>query len=932
MGFHRESGWLYVLISGVVMLSVVAFGVQHIFSRYVTISRAERIAELCDPQLELIGHVMSTPQSVAIDGNVAAVTSDANMVLLDITDPTFPRMVSQLVLPAGLSPQERQGMFLDSVVIANDHAYVTWQQCPHSCTDGGLQIVDISIPTAPVVVGSLDANAAMWDIVVLGSILYASAGGDLALIDVTDPSAPYVLATMTLDGQFAAVETIRVYVDASGHVYAFVVSTNGSFYVVDVTDSSSPFQIAAYEPPDSCMRDVALDDSGQALYAYLPDCYAGLRIVDVTSPSIPNEVHTYDFGGNSSAYRVAATGQQVVVATDDASAAWNTSLYALDVSSPITPTVTGIYTGTEYAWDMVATSGLLVVADNARGVQFVDISDPVLLAEIGRLDIVKAYGDIAVHSHYLFVVDDSGLRVIDVLNPILPHYVASFVTPYALSVTVDAGYALVTDVEGGLWVIDVSEATTPTQVGYVDTSMTSTSAVVIRGRLGGTAHAFVASHGCTPFSCPATLKVIDLSNLGAPQALTVIGDGRGISGMALSGDYLYATTGRFDSTNSDLLVLDVSDPPSSTLIHTVALQEPTLDIAVANGYAYVTTNDEIRIFDVSSPRDPVLAGSYVLVSTPKTIVIAEGLLYMTDKYDQLLILDISDPASPKLVETRTLPVESVEITTIRSLLVKDRVIYVLNNGLSVWKHRNDVLGRVRDVWTQPFSGALISAEAQSVAMASDAQVLAVSGLSGGYAATGGAVGTYTISAQMTGYGTWPLTQTVNFEPPTSGGDFYVVARPISGTLQPGISTTLGYTDTRGLPTEVYFPPDAVSQVSTVQLTPTMAFHRGDQRFVGNAFELAVVDGTSLGGARSFDTAVRITINYSDLGVLVVDEESLLLMIEVDGVWVEATSLCTEPSEYDRDLPSNVLGVSVCDTGRFALFGETNQLFLPIVGR
>ena len=75
------------------------------------------------------------------------------------------------------------------------------------------------------------------------------------------------------------------------------------------------------------------------------------------------------------------------------------------------------------------------------------------------------------------------------------------------------------------------------------------------------------------------------------------------------------------------------------------------------------------------------------------------------------------------------------------------------------------------------------------------------------------------------------------------------------------------------------------------------------------------------------------------GLRVIDISAPLAPIELGSFqpqimhgarWLEATETCSQPSGYVRDLLNNRIGVSVCQTGRFALYGPTQSLFMPIV--
>jgi hypothetical protein len=148
---------------------------------------------------------------------------------------------------------------------------------------------------------------------------------------------------------------------------------------------------------------------------------------------------------------------------------------------------------------------------------------------------------------------------------------------------------------------------------------------------------------------------------------------------------------------------------------------------------------------------------------------------------------------------------------------------------------------------------------------------------------------------------------------------------------------LTYTDTQGLSTHLDFPGGAVSQTTTLILTPTLAGAApSGWIFAGHAFDLAAFrDGAALPDL-TFGALITVTMAYSDLDVRAAkDESELFLGWWTEEGWVDAFSACAPPGSatlepYARDLAHNVLGVPLCRLGRFALFGPTVQAYLPLI--
>lgn len=218
----------------------------------------------------------------------------------------------------------------------------------------------------------------------------------------------------------------------------------------------------------------------------------------------------------------------------------------------------------------------------------------------------------------------------------------------------------------------------------------------------------------------------------------------------------------------------------------------------------------------------------------------------------------------------------------------------------------------------------------------------------------------------------PVSDNVNFEPWLPQ---LVCLDDLAILIKPSISRTLVYTDHQGLPTTIEVPTRAVSQNASLAFTPVAApIHPlpSGVCFAGHAFNLdaycyslyhsyfpLIFKGYGAGTQDSaqqsfaapnlsnwdpepsrpgicpaalasepapcdlsFQKPVTITIHYSDSDVAcVLDENYLTLYYWAGSEWKDATSTCTPPSTYTRDLTGNVLSVPICHLTPFAIGGK-----------
>jgi len=148
---------------------------------------------------------------------------------------------------------------------------------------GGLLVVDVSDPLAPVSVGELFLGAAAFDVMTAGNVAYtASFGGGFLAVDITDPGAMTIL-DQQLWGFLNAV-------DVTGEI-AWVADGQQGLRVVDIADPSNLVSLATL-PLASQARDVVRSRAGSP-YVYLADDFYGLRQVDISDPANPVLLGSY---------------------------------------------------------------------------------------------------------------------------------------------------------------------------------------------------------------------------------------------------------------------------------------------------------------------------------------------------------------------------------------------------------------------------------------------------------------------------------------------------------------------------------------------------------------------------------------------------------------------------------------------------------------
>lgn len=240
-----------------------------------------------------------------------------------------------------------------------------------------------------------------------------------------DPESENVVLVGHLGGRITAVAV------ADDYLYA----ANGRrLTVFDISSPSSPTVVGRTPPYSRNVVSIAMSDGPQGrTYAYLGVMESGLRVVDVSSPVAPVEVGSLLLQGH--ACDVVVAGAYAYVAAEFA------GLRIVDISTPSNPELVGSYIS-EGVIDAVdvnppdAHGKIYAYLDETAGLRVVDVTTPSNPKMRGLYQFRHGVGDVAVAAAdpqgrtyaYLAVARD-GLRVVDVSDPLVPAEVGSIDTP-----------------------------------------------------------------------------------------------------------------------------------------------------------------------------------------------------------------------------------------------------------------------------------------------------------------------------------------------------------------------------------------------------------------------------------------------------------------------------------------------------------------------
>ena len=274
--------------------------------------------------------------------------------------------LSRLALP---------GQFKSSLDVIDHYAYVAWGGVG---MQPGLEVVDISSPSAPKVVGHADTGdffpfqvRAVAD---QNLILVAHQWDGVLVYDVSDRINPQLISTLLIDPEYDPTQPYGVRVtdvDYDGR-YAYVSGTHLVIY--DMQNPANPVRVghvpAPWEDAPIAERFASLSESVAVRgdYAYVSDITGRLVIVDVTDKTAPFIVSTARWAGIPR--RVLIKGD--VAYMND----YILGVRTADLSNPTDPQVMDTIPTSGESFGSYLRDDRLYIGDNLNGILSFDVSDP----------------------------------------------------------------------------------------------------------------------------------------------------------------------------------------------------------------------------------------------------------------------------------------------------------------------------------------------------------------------------------------------------------------------------------------------------------------------------------------------------------------------------------------------------------------------------
>jgi hypothetical protein len=319
----------------------------------------------------------------------------------------------------------------------------------------GIRIVDISNPSSPSQVNFYTMEGSTgWPEIAGNYLLLPIEGGGLHILDISDPlNLPDAIVYGGLG--------ISGWIRTNGN-YAYVNdSDRNAIVVLNISNMNNVYEEGVYYFENQTSINF-MDVLGNHCYA--DDWYNALKILDMSNPSNPVKLGSYDFEGLLRDVDVSEDFAFMTTYNERGVSRFK----SLDISSLPEVTEVGVFHNFNDMFRVRVSGNFAFVVTGNRELKVLDIADPAHPHEVAVYDNFDNIYDLEVSGNYAYVLDYyRGLQVIDVSSPANPVFVSQlYIHPGSNRLAISGNYAYVSAYWAGVRIIDISDPMNPWEIGF----------------------------------------------------------------------------------------------------------------------------------------------------------------------------------------------------------------------------------------------------------------------------------------------------------------------------------------------------------------------------------------------------------------------------------------------------------------------------------
>ncbi len=465
--------------------------------------------------------------------------------------------------------------------------------------------------------------------------------GRLSTIDVSNPDNPQEVAYFNTGTDYAhdfgptglAARSSRVFMTE------FSWNTSSRLQVVDVNSSNGSLTVRSSYSPIALNGAAApqLEASTSGAYVYSIN-YSGIEVFSAnpaTGALAYQGALTTGGGDGNDCARFFSVGLSSYLYLG-----YGSGFRIINVTTATAPAIVGLPWSTQSpVADIQISAGRAYLSTHGSGLLIYDVSSPLAPAAAGSFHVVPSGVSSAVYGNdlYLALGDPMhGFKTLDVSIPRLLYKLAAPGSSGLISLAATDRYAYAGN-GSTLDIYDISSGTWPSYSTTVNLSS--------RGGTGG-----IAVSGNLLITGSSSVSVYDITNPLSPTFLASLPVPNYVEDVRICGSLVFVACRDFG-----LKIIDISTPASPKEMGSLSLSNPSYSLAPVGSYVLVTHGyTKMAVVDVSDPLAPRLVNDYTVnyygpggsLNWGNHVEVASNYAYLAEGSGGLVILDISNPASP----------------------------------------------------------------------------------------------------------------------------------------------------------------------------------------------------------------------------------------------------------------------------------------------
>ncbi|MHA1205086.1 MAG: hypothetical protein K9W45_04650 [Candidatus Heimdallarchaeum aukensis] len=523
-----------------------------------------------------------------------------------------------------------------SIYLNDSYAYIT-------DVNKGLCVYDISDPQYPEFLAMTSNFEFPQSITGEGSTIFAADQNlGVKIFDVSNPSSPALLATYNCYACDVIADNDIVYIaDRQDHLI-----------ILDCTNPSNPVKIGEYSEPYAGMTGLYLENQ----ILYVTCTYMDMRLFNVSVLSNPTLISSCNVKYNRINDLIVYNQQFAYIAGGGG------GLITVNVTDIYNPELLDITTQWGWITDISTYKSNVVVANGEGDITFIDVINPsspkIISQYLTNEGMYREIFALEVEDDRAYIAKSwDGIDILNITDPLSPNKIGQFVGTHKRikDIVVENGIGfLVSDEDGKLLIVNMTEPTTPYEISSISVSSAILTDIDKYGDI------VVLGSRYYDYN---ELVFVNVSDLYNPQVLSYFSDNENTLNFKIVGNYLYLACG------SSFKVFDISNITSIMKLKEFTDYYPS-NFYYKNGLLYVTSfRYGLEVFNVTVDPSNLekiassnsLGWEYGGYAQCDTIFVNNSMVYVGSKTFGLSIFELlPDSTPPELVEITHSPADPFE--------------------------------------------------------------------------------------------------------------------------------------------------------------------------------------------------------------------------------------------------------------------------------